>query len=178
MTRVYFFATKDDLLLVLGWLEAKMSVKYTRRGMLPGPEPEVWKSGADIPGLGRAAGDQAVSCDFFLIVDAPSAVNVVSRPMLNGERRYDVEQPGNPDSVLLNVGGEWDDGSLISGSVMTISQSNISQGLMRAIHNGVKKHFTRVRAYWVGPEALVWLRSGKRLTYAVQSPPEYDLKEI
>ena len=98
--------------------------------------------------------------------------------MLNGDDRYDVDQATNPNSVILNAGGEWVDGSLISGGVTTISVSPISQWLMRAVHSGIKKHFTRVQAFWVGPEALAALRSGKRLTYAVQSPPEYDLLEV
>ena len=110
MKRIYFFATKNDLLLVLGALEARKQIKYTRAGMLAGPEPELWKSGADLPGLGKAAGDQAVSCDFFLILDEASSVNVVTQRMFNGEIRYDVEQPANPNSVILNVGGEWADG--------------------------------------------------------------------
>ena len=178
MKRISFFATKDDLLLVLCELEAKRQIKYTRAGMLKESEPEVWESAFALPGLGRAAGDQSVACDSFLIFDGASTVNVVSQEMLNGDDRYDVDQATNPNSVILNAGGEWVDGSLISGGVTTISVSPISQWLMRAVHSGIKKHFTRVQAFWVGPEALAALRSGKRLTYAVQSPPEYDLLEV
>jgi len=178
MKRISFFATKNDLLLVLCELEAKRKVKYTRAGRIEGPEYQVWESGASLPRLGRAAGDQAVACDSFLILDGASAITVVSQEMRNGDDRYDVDQARNPDSVTLNVGGEWVDGSLISGGATTNSETPISQSLMRAIHSGIKKHFTRVQAFWVGPEALASLRAGKRLTYAVQSPPEYDLIEI
>lgn len=178
MKRISFFATKDDLLLVLCELESKRQIKYARTGLLKGPEPELWDAGTNLPGLGRAAGDQAVACDSFLIFDKTSTVNMVLKAMRNGDDRYDVDQAKNPDSVVLNVGGEWVDGSLISGGVATISESPASQSLMRAIHSGIKKHFTRVQAFWVGPEALAALRSGRRLTYAVQSPPEYDLIEV
>jgi len=178
MKRVPFFATKNDLLLVLCELEAKRKIKYTRAGLIKGPTPEMWESGANLPDLGRAAGDQAVACDTFLILDGASTADVISRGTFNGEYRYDVDQGKNPNSVILNVGGEWVDGSLISGGVATISSSPISQSLMRAIHSAVKKHFTRVQAFWVGPEALAALRSGKRLTYAVQSPRNYDLVEV
>ena len=178
MKRIPFFATRNDLLLVLSELEEKRQIKYTRAGRQEGSESRVWESGANLPGLGRAAGDQAVACDSFLIFDGICTINVVSREMLSGDDRYDVDQGENPNTVILNVGGEWIDGSLISGSVTTVSASPISQSLMRTLHSGIKKHFTRVRAFWVGPEALSALRSGKRLTYAVQSPPEYDLTDV
>jgi hypothetical protein len=175
MTRISFFATKNDLLLALCDLEAKRKIKYTRAGRIEGPEPQVWETGANLPGLGRAAGDQAVDCDSFLILDGASVVAVVSQETRNGDDRYDLEQAQNPDSVIVYVGGEWVDGSLISGGAATNSETPLSQSLMRAIHSGIKKHFSRVQAFWVGPEALASLRAGKRLTYAVQSPPEYDL---
>jgi hypothetical protein len=178
MKRISFFATKNDLLLVLCELEAKRKVKYTRAGRIEGPEYQAWESGAYLPGLGFAAADQSVACDSFLILDGASAVTVTSQEMLSGDDRFDVDQARNPDSVNLNVGGEWVDGSLISGSATTNSETPVSQSLMRAIHSGIKKHFTRVQAFWVGPDALASLRAGKRLTYAVQSPPEYDLVEV
>jgi hypothetical protein len=88
-----------------------------------------------------------------------------------------VEQLDNPDSVLLIAGGEWKDGTVISGSVTTVSTSEFSKTLMRCVYSVVRKDFTKVRAYWVGPDALKALRNGRRLTIAIQSPPEFDLHE-
>jgi hypothetical protein len=177
MVRIYFFAMRNDLLLILGKLEAKRHVKYTRRGRLEGPEPETWNSAADLPKLGRATGDQHVACDPFLIMEGNSPIRVETMTMRDGDDRFDVEQRLNPDSIIFFPGGEWADGALISGSFTTISKSPLSQSLMRTVHSGIKKHFTRVQAFWVGPEALVAFRSGRRLAYAIQSPPEYDLRE-
>jgi len=177
MVRVHFFAMRDDLLLVLGGIEAKRHVKYTRAGRLDGPEPEIWESAADLPHLGRATGDQHVQCDPFLIMNRNVAVQVATMTMRDGDDRWDVEQPRNPDSIVLRPGGEWTDGAIVSGSFTTISKSPASQSLMRAAHSGIKRHFTRVQAFWVGPQALVAFRSGRRLTCAIQSPPEFDLRE-
>jgi hypothetical protein len=175
--RVHFFATKDDLLLVLRSLEGGRPIRYTRAGRVIGPVPEIWKSGEDLPQLGNATGDQVVVCDQFLITEEIPTIRVESRRMSTGEMRFDVYQSGNPDSVVLAPGGLWTDGAIISGSIATISESQTSHSLMRSARSAVKKQFTRVRAFWVGPEALVALRSGRRLTTAVQSPPEYDLRE-
>jgi hypothetical protein len=110
-------------------------------------------------------------------MEEDSPIRVETMTMFDGDDRFDVEQPWNPHSVFLNVGGEWTDGTIISGTITTISNSPISRSLMRALHSRVKKHFTRVRAYWVGPDALAAFRAGRRLTMAIQSPPEYDLCE-
>ena len=177
MKRINFFATREDLLFVLRKLEASRPIKYTRAGRLIGPIPEIWKSGDDLPQLGKATGDQAVACDPFLIMEEDSTVQVESGRMFDGQERFDVYQNMNPDSIHLLPGGEWTDGAIISGSIATISTSPISQAFMRSAHSAVKKHFIRVQAFWVGPEALIALRSGKRLTQAVQSPPEFDLQE-
>jgi len=177
MVRIYFFAMRSDLLLVLDKLEAKGRVKYTRCGRLDGPKSEIWKSAADLPKLGQATGDQHIACDPFLIMQENSPIRVETMTMLDGDDRFDADQRWNPDSVVFHPGGEWTDGALISGSFTTISKSQIPQSLMRAVHSSIKKHFTRVQTFWVGPEALVAFRSGRRLTSAVQSPPEYDLRE-
>lgn len=180
MKRISFFATKGDLLSLFLELEAKRQVKYYRAGrILDEPKFQMWLSGADLPKLGKAAGDQAGTCDSFIVLERSSAINVVEQEMVNGTKRCDLDQRTNPDSVILSVGGEWIDGSLISGGLSTASPSAISQRLMRSFQSAIKKKsFTRVQAFWVGPEALGALRSGKRLSYAIQSPPEYDLREV
>jgi hypothetical protein len=47
---------------------------------------------------------------------------------------------------------------------------------MTLFETGFKKSFHKVRAYFVGPEALKAAQFGTRLTIATQSPPEFDLK--
>jgi hypothetical protein len=39
----------------------------------------------------------------------------------------------------------------------------------------LKKHFTKVEWYWVGPQALEKLRSGARLTINIDAGPEFNL---
>jgi len=49
--------------------------------------------------------------------------------MADRQERFDVYQNMNPDSIHLLPGGEWTDGAIISGSIVTISKSAISQGI-------------------------------------------------
>jgi hypothetical protein len=46
---------------------------------------------------------------------------------------------------------------------------------MKRIQAAVKKTFSKVKAFYVGPKALALLENGKRLAGAVQSPREFDL---
>jgi hypothetical protein len=177
MTRINFFATKTDLLLIFDKLQGKRKLKYVRAGKTYSSEPAVWENGMEIPSLGIATADQSVACDCFLIQEKDVPVHVASMRQRDRIQRFDVEQDANPDSILFNPGGEWTDGALIAGSITTNSKSPISQALMRSAHSAIRSCFTRVNAFWVGPEALVAFRNGKRLCYAVQSPSELDLRE-
>jgi len=48
---------------------------------------------------------------------------------------------------------------------------------MRLFSRTIRKHFTKIKVFWVGPEAMIGFRSGYRLTIAEQSPPEFDLQQ-
>ena len=60
----------------------------------------------------------------------------------------------------------------------TLHENSVAQQLMKWFLSALKqKEFTKVREWWLGPEALEMLRAGRRLTTtAEQSPPEYDLE--
>jgi hypothetical protein len=77
---------------------------------------------------------------------------------------------------VLSPGGIWCDEVLLSGSVTTVSDSEVAQRLMKRFRSAFRKRFVRVQAYLVGPGAEAMLDTGKRLTHAAQSPPEYNLK--
>ncbi len=83
----------------------------------------------------------------------------------------------NPDSIVLTPAGARGDSMIIAGLFATIGSTDTALALIRIARGAVKRHFTRVNAFWVGPEALVRLRGGARLTMAEQSPPLYDLRE-
>lgn len=173
---INFFALKGDLLLVLGELEAKRQIKYVQGGRLGGPTPEVWYSAPDLPMLGRSADDHGGGRE-YLIVDRAADVYIEKMTMFSGDERFDVHNGGNPASIDFRPGGEWTDDAILSGNFTTLHKTPESQALMRAVRSRIKKHFTRVRAYWVGPDALAAFRAGRRLASAIQCPPEYDLCE-
>jgi hypothetical protein len=77
--------------------------------------------------------------------------------------------------VEFKPGGIWNEDVLLHGRIATASESQISQALMKRFQSAAKKTFSKVKAFYVGPKALVLLDSGKRLTISAQSPREFDL---
>jgi len=176
-TGIHLFATKADWLLVFEGLESRVRVKYTRCDRIDGPSAKTWWTGAEIPDLGTATGDQLVTRDAILVLEESTAIQVVATTLASGQKVFHVDQRLNPDSIVISLGGEWKDQAIIAGRISTISMTPSAQTVMKAALRGAKKHFKRVNAYWVGPEAFAAWKDGKRLTHALQSPPEYDLRE-
>lgn len=172
---VHLFAAGADLLPVLEAVEAKHAIKYVH--MKPNSTGGVteFPGAKDLPDLGRAAAPDAIRCESYLVTGRDLTVaprRIVSN---DGTVWYAIDQMINPDTVEMSPGGLWNDDVVISGRITTVSDTAYADVLMRAYRNAVRKHFVRVRAFWVGPKARALLDAGKRLTMAVQSPGEYDL---
>ena len=154
------------------------SLKYTRTGNRLQPDFEEYERGEDIPGIGTASDDSSMSCETFLIARRAAVVHVRRIDAEGGVNRYCVDQLINPDSVALTPSGVWTDGTLLSGRVATCSASLISQDLMKAFRVAIRKRFTSLKPYWLGPQALVRLKAGARLTDDVRSPRTFDFQVV
>jgi len=175
--RIQFFALKSDILLVLSEMERKTSLHYVLTGHFPSMSLPKWMWGGELPDIGFADGDQHIQCSAYLV--ARSGTVIHARPIeVLGVQQFSVDQLLNPDTVVFTPAGERKHNIIIAGSFTTLSDSRPAQSIMRLAVRTIKRHFTRINAFWVGPEALARFRTGTRLTYAEQSPPEYDLREI
>jgi hypothetical protein len=173
--RINFFALKADLFVILNEVESKRPLRFTLIQDSVTPRVQEWFRGTHIPELGQAYGEQAALCHMFLLTDWQSPVFAFPHQLMNGETRFVVDQSSNPDSVVMNPAGKWKSDIVIAGSFATISDSSVSQALMGLLNRTIRNHFTRIKAFWVGPEAMIGFRQGYRLTVAEQSPPEFDL---
>ena len=177
MKRLDFFALKSDLLILLDAIESKVSMKYVLAETSSTAVTQEWTHGSEIPGLGRADGAQPSLCRSYLLTQCEIPIQPRRIQQFDGTTRFDVDQLLNPDSIVFTPAGEWKEEIILSGNVGTTSPSSVSQSLMKVTSGAMRRHFTKVRAFWGGPEALNRLRSGTRLTIAEQSPPIYNLQE-
>jgi hypothetical protein len=175
MKLIHFFALKDDLLPMLEAVECDDPLKYVRTGNCLSPDFNEFLNGADIPTLGKASAESAIGCESFLVT--PRTLPVILRPIkaTGGTERYCMDQLINPDTVEFIPAGVWSDEIVLNGRVGTVSDSAVSQELMKRFNSAIRKQFTKIKAFWVGANALTLLNAGKRLAGAAQSPREFDL---
>jgi len=175
MKRILFYALKEDLLPVLREFESANSLKYVRTGLFQTDNYRTIEHGEQIVDLGRATADSANLSESFLVCRRDALVRV--RPVTGGAvQRFAVDQLWNPDTVILTPAGLWNNEVILNGRLGTISDHPSAQLLMRRFNGAIRKSFTKVNAFWVGPKALDYLKDGKRLTVAVQSSREFDLR--
>lgn len=178
MKHVLFFALKEDLLALLELVESKGSLKYVRMGNFLAEEVKnglgVFSTGAGIPDLGKATAESATACETFLVCEQETPINLRTLHESTGGRVC-VDQLANPDSVAFTPGGIWNEDVVLHGRIAAVSESQTSQALMKRFQAAVKQAFSKVKAFYVGPKALTFLESGKRLTISAKSPREFDL---
>ncbi|MGO8996410.1 MAG: hypothetical protein ACLQVI_24105 [Polyangiaceae bacterium] len=175
MKQILFFATGNDLLPVLEEVERVGPLHYARMGQFPKPEPETFSRGGELPRLGQATAESAISSEAYLVSEVAMQVHVRRIEGPGGAERFAVDQLANPDTVTLTPAGVWRGNVILHGRVATVSESPQSQALMRRFKRALEGRFTKVKAFWVGANALALLDAGKRLTIGAQSAPEFDL---
>lgn len=178
MSQLHFFALKADLLPVLEAIDAARQLQYVLTGNFESPELMAVLSDAEIPGLGSADSDAAVSCASYLVCERRQSIEVRRVEGRNGRTRYCVDQLANPDTVTFTPAGLFSDEVVLCGRVATAYQTDRTRALMKLFSAAIKARFSKVNAFQVGPAAMAWLDAGKRLTMARQSPPDFDLRDV
>lgn len=172
----FFFATPEDLLPVLLSVEVRHRLSYTRTGHVDKPSVESFQTAKDLPTLFQPAPfESAIVNPAYLVTE--SATDVVLRQLspYEGRERWAVDQLSNHDSIVLRHGGFYGDRLLLNGEVRSAYKTSVAIRLQRAFDAAIRKHFVKIKAFYVGKQAEALLDSGYRLTAAQQSPPEFDL---
>ncbi len=169
---IRFFATAADLRAAIEGLQQPL--RYWKFGQFADSGAEWLSRAAEIPALGQASADSSVGCDAFLVTLEKTRIVPRRIERDDGSTVYAFDQLINPDSVVFTPAGSRGS-DVVAGSIETVSQTAIGRKLMREFESVVRKQFTKVKAFYVGPEALRLLEDGRRLTVSLQSPREYDL---
>lgn len=173
----FFFATADDLLLVLLSVEAKHAVDYTPFEHVYEPRAKHYRTAQDLPTLFKSQPyESSVRGPAYLVTEAGTEVVLRQLSRHEGKDRWSVDQLANPDSTVLRHGGLFKQNILLSGDVRTVCKTTVALRLQRSFDEAIRKHFAKIQAFYVGPAAEGLLDSGCRLTAAEQSPPESDLR--
>jgi hypothetical protein len=173
--RLHFYTTREDLEPAIRGIEAAASLRYALTGLHTSRVFPEYASALEIPSLGRATGDSAVTCEAYLVVAKQEKISIREICQNSGGTRYAVDQFVNPRSIIFQSGGVRNGGVIIHGRVATTAQSEEAKEIFSVFRKWLKKSFEKHRAFYVGPTAMRLKEEGARLTMAVQSPKEYDL---
>jgi hypothetical protein len=174
--QILFFGLKDDLLPVLAAVEQGSPIKYVAMRKLHEPIVESFDRGEEIPNLGKATAGSAINSQAYLIAERSVPIKLRSIKARETDEFFRVDQLLNPDTVTFTPAGMWNEEIVLHGRVATVSESEPSQELLKRFSSAFKRgQFRRVKAFLVGPAALMLLNAGKRLTISAQSPREFDL---
>lgn len=173
--QVSFFATTADLELLLRSVEATRQLHFVATGLFDSPELEALQSLLTISGLGGLDVGDINQAEGYLIAPRDHPIVARSVPQRRGGVRYAVDQVSNPATIVIRPGGSFSDQCLIASQVGTLSDDPVSLDLYRAFSSVIRRHFSKIGSYFVGPQAADLLDQGWRLTSNVKSPPIYDL---
>lgn len=179
MKRIYFFATPADIVPVLTRLESNAPLKFVETGNFTTPNRAIYLHSSEIPNAGIAThetGSQSVS---YLVSHRDTKNHVRAFVGHKGEKRWDLNNGDNDETVTLTMAGLWKNDILLPGCMSTLHQGPAAQQFMKWFLAALREErFAKEKSWWLGREALEMLRAGKRLAMtAEQSPPEFDLQK-
>src|SRR5262249_41001516 len=133
-------------------------------------------SALEIEDLGIAHKGDRVHEKAYLVADASVEIKIEEIHRRKGGIRYSVGLEKNPEAFGFEPGGLFQSRCLISGSIGTATGNPTSIALCRAFIRAIRKDFTKIKSYWLGPEALQFLDAGMRLTPSVNAAPMLDFQ--
>ena len=203
MKTIHLFGTTQDLLLLAKQAEGVTPMKYVRKGITTTTAQEFSRA-IEIPNFGKALSPSATACDSFLVSNPTTPTRArrlkgitqeeLRTPSVTlsgkdfrldrslwpanvaGPDRLVIDQLENPDIVVLAPGGNWDETTLLAGSIGTASETEEAIRIMKIFETAVKALFVSIKAFFVGANAQELLKRGARLTSALQSPKQLDLR--
>ena len=94
----------------------------------------------------------------------------------DGTSKFYLGQDDNVDSIVLWPGGLYNDDSLISGHIGTISNSLISKKIFKIFQKNIKKRCKlKIGRYYID-DTLQSMKKYRLVTMTVKEPLEYDIQ--
>lgn len=163
--QVPLFATPEDWSHLIAAVSSRRPLKLVKAGLFNAPLAQVF---TDMNGLDPLS--------IYLALDQEGKITMREVPQREGGAvKYSVDQAENPDSVSLHIGGMVGEKQLLAGQIGTIRSESGSQELYAEFAREIKRTFSKVKSYYVGPQALNLLAEGVRLSPTAKSSSTYDL---
>lgn len=191
---IQFFATLADLESGFRSIESQQRLTLAEQNYYESKSIPTIGSLFSIPNLGRIAGRRSPR---YVVQPAgksfnPTRVVQVGKkkdfpPKLamalalagirppGGKTVYDIQLAKHSSAITFAPGGFVNSQTLIAGEIATIHDTSTSIKLYNLFRKELLHGFTSVQSFEVGPQALVLLKSGGRLTIDAQAAPMLDV---
>ena len=173
--QTFFFADRHDIEPIITLIESIFDIKYCGTGMFLTIDHKYYGSLLDFEGFGSVNNGDWNQSKSFLVLPSEGELIVRNVPQKAGGIRYAIDQQNNPKSIVIKPSGIFKEGVLVAGMLGTISHDDFSLKLFKEFSSKIKKTFTKLGQFYVGPNAKVKLENGWRLVTNEQSPKEYDI---
>jgi hypothetical protein len=173
--QVNFFATEKDMRSLMQIVEAQFAVTYFCIGVFDDSDIRGLLSMATKRDLGFVEYPDAASAAKYLMLPAEVPVLVREVQQRTGITKYAVDQLNNPQSIVVAPGGKFKDVGIVAGMAGTVTKDAVSLEIYRFFSKQIRKEFSLIHSFYIGPEALNALDSGIRLAVNLRAPVEYDL---
>lgn len=175
-----FYATKEDLIPVLSYIESIFEIKYVKMGLFDNKEPSIYYSHSEIPNFGFVVNSHYQAYEGrFMIMERKNSIFVRDIPQRKGEIKYAIDPMKNPQTIEFTLGGicQEIDKVLIMGRTGYVDKNPFSESIYKELTKKIKKDFRKYNSIeYVGPEAEIKLKEGWRLVENTGRSKEYDLK--
>ncbi len=165
--RIWFYATRNDLLELLGVLEAKHELFYVLEGNFLIDEPIISLNSLIIPDLGTVPFGNCISNPYYLVCSTGSEV---TPKIVSGGLRYVIDNSSNLNGLRFQPSGKYGDEFLVQGETFNYSDHGESLLLGKSFAKEIKKRFNKIGYAHVGREAESLLDKGWRLVQSINSP--------
>jgi hypothetical protein len=172
---IQIYAIRSDWLDCFAAAETNRPLAYTLAGPFEKPVLQTFYGVTSIPDLGVAKPGKTDLASTFLVHDIDRVIHIRDVPQRNGLIRYAIDQLHNPATVGVKPGGLVGDNIVIAGQLGITTDDPTSTELFKLLARCVRKHFTKIKAYWVGPSAEAILDAGGKLAVSSEADPLYDL---
>ncbi len=172
---MHFFATKEALMEILQGVSAEIEVKYVSDKRYDRPVGIEYNDLSLYPQFGISCSGDHQSESFF-VVEQDKEIIFKESKQRDGTSKFYLGQDDNVDSIVLWPGGVYNDDSLISGHIGTISDSPISKKIFKAFQKNIKKRCKlKIGRYYID-DTLQSMKKYRLVTMTVKEPLEYDIQ--
>ena len=174
---MFFFTLLSDIEMILRKVEASYDIHYFKTGMFDNRDIPHYASIFEAPNIGFTLSGDWNRINNYLVMPKDTSLDIQEYPQRVGGIGYGVDQAGNPQSIVLKLGGIYREKEdiLVGGRIGTISESKFSLDIFKLFTSLVRKEFKRIGSFYVGKSAEEKLKAGWRLVTDENSPKEYDL---